>query len=192
MVYRLLTLVMVAALASPLTGCVGAFVAGGAAGASVASDRRTAGAILDDQTIEIKALEAIYDDSELYKSTHVSVTSFNKVVLLTGEAPTAELRSRAEAKVAALPNVRHIYNEIAIAEPSSLGSRSQDALITTKVKSAMLAADPNIAFHVKVVTERRTVYLMGLVYRAEGDTAADVASRVGGVQTVVKLFEYLD
>jgi osmotically-inducible protein OsmY len=180
-------------LAAPaLTGCAGVFLAGAATGASVAYDRRSVGAELDDQTIEIRAANAIYDDKTLYDNSHIEVVSFNKIVLLAGETPTEALRARAERLVSAIPNVRKVYNEITIGEPTSFMTRSNDAALTAKVKGAMLGAPDVDAFRVKVVTENGTVFLMGLAYRREAEAAARVASEVGGVQRVVKLFEYLD
>jgi osmotically-inducible protein OsmY len=183
------TLLALVLAAPALTGCVGVLLAGAATGASVAHDRRSVGTELDDQAIKVKAGNAIYDDKELHDSSHIDVTSYNKIVLLVGETPTEALRTRAERLVSSIPNVRKVYNEITIGEPTSFTTRSNDAALTAKVKSEMLAAklDP---LDVKVVTENGTVFLMGLVSPTEGEAAAGVASHVGGVQRVVKLFEY--
>jgi osmotically-inducible protein OsmY len=186
------TIAAVMLAAAALTGCAGVFVAGAAAGASVAYDRRTVGTQLDDQTIEIEATNAIYHDKPLYDSSHLIVVSFNKIVLLAGQTPTETMRAHAARVVSAVPDVRKVYNEVTIGEPTSFMTRSNDAALTTKVKGAMLAAPDVDAFRVKVVTENGTVFLMGLAYRREAEAAARVASQVGGVQRVVKLFEYLD
>ena len=178
-----------------LTGCaaavVGAGAAAGATGVAASQDRRTAGTMLDDELIEDKALDAVYHDQELWNQSHLNITSYNNVVLLTGETPTPELRARAEKIVLGIPKVRQVHNEITISAPSSMLSRSSDSWITSKVKTSMLTNDNVPATRIKVVTENGIVYLMGLVTRAEGDAATDVARQVSGVQRVVKLFEYV-
>jgi osmotically-inducible protein OsmY len=123
---------------------------------------------------------------------HVNATSYNQVVLLTGEAPREELRTRVEALTGRIPKVRKVRNELIVAAPSSLVARSGDTWITGRVKTNMLAAKGVDAGRVKVVTEGGTVYLLGLVTRAEGDAATEVARQVSGVQRVVKMFEYID
>lgn len=175
-----------------LQGCAPVLVAGAATGASVANDRRTAGTVLEDQTIELKAVGAIQGDEELSKSVHVSVTSFNNVVLVTGQTPTRGMRDRILNHINSIDKVRRIHNEIAIEEPTSLKTRSSDTWITTKVKSTMLGAKGLEATHVKVVTENGVVYLMGMVTHQGGDTAAKTVQQVKGVQRVVKVFEYID
>ena len=173
-------------------GCAPLVVVGGAAAVSAAHDRRTLGALIDDQAIELKALSAINSDKQLVDETHINVASINGVALLTGEAPTAELRDRVLSTVRSVPGIRRIVNETRIAAPSTLSSRSNDAWLTTKIKSSMLATANLDASRVKVVTENAVVYLMGLVTRAESDLATGDARSVGGVQRVVKLFEYID
>jgi len=178
-----------------LSGCAGLLAGGAATGIAVVHDRRTAGQVLEDQSIEFKAASAIDGDKGLSSQAHVSATSFNGIVLLTGEAPTAQLRQRAADLVRAVPHVRRVDNEITIAAPSSLMSRSSDTLITAKVKTSLLSVKgyPNFdPTRVKVVTENGTVYLMGLVTHGEGDAAANEARQVSGVQRVVKLFEYIN
>lgn len=175
-----------------LQGCAPVLVAGAATGASMANDRRTAGTVLEDQTIELKAVGAIQGDEELSKSLHVSVTSFNNIVLVTGQAPTRDLRDRVLSQINSIDKVRRIHNEISIEEPTSLKTRSNDTWITTKVKSTLLGAKGIEAAHVKVITENGVVYLMGLVTHENGDTAAKTVQQVNGVQRVVKVFEYID
>jgi len=175
-----------------IQGCAAVIGAGAATGAAVASDRRTVGTMLDDQTIEFKVLDALRSDDELWQQTHVNGTSVNNIVLLTGEAPTDELRQRIETLVHQIPKVRRVHNEIVIGAPSSLLTRSSDSWITGKVKTNLLTTDIQEATHIKVVTENGSVYLMGLVTQAEASRATDVARAVGGVQRVVKVFEYLD
>ena len=126
---------------------------------------------------------------------HVNITSYNGVVLLTGQAPTETLRQQAQDIVAATEKVRAVHNEMTIAAPNSLLTRSSDTLITAKVKTALFnikGLDDFDPTRVKVVTEDGIVYLMGLVYHREGDAVTEEARKVGGVMKVVKVFEYLD
>ena len=187
-------LVLAGACAAPLLlgGCVAAVATGAAAGASMIHDRRTAGTVIEDKGIELKAANDLYEDKAVWDKCHINVTSYNEVVLVTGEAPTEALREQVIEKIRAIPKVRHIYNEIAISAPSSFISRSSDTLITAKVKTALFEIKDFDPTRVKVVTERGVVYLMGLVTRQEGDLATNAARRVGGVQKVVKMFEYID
>lgn len=175
-----------------LQGCAPVVVAGAAAGASVANDRRTAGTVLEDQSIELKAGSAIQADEALSKSVHISVTSFNNIVLLTGQAPTRALREQVLEHVRSIDKVKGIHDEISVEDPTSFNTRSNDTWITTKCKSTLLGAKGLDATHVKVVTEDGVVYLMGLVTREEGNTAAKTVQQVTGVQKVVKVFEYID
>ena len=173
-----------------LQGCLG-LVAGAGVGtvALVSQDRRTVGAITEDQEIEFKARARI---NEAFKErVHISVTSYNRTILLTGEAPTGEMKAQIESIVADMSNVKAIENDIQIAAPSSLTSRSNDTYLTSKVKARMLDAQRFQANHVKVVTENNVVYLLGLVTRKEGDDAAEIARTTEGVQKVVKVFEYV-
>jgi len=176
-------------LSIALTGCAGILFGGAATGAAVANDTRTAGTVIEDQAIELKATELIWKDPELNKQSHISTTSYNQIVLLTGQTPTAELRQRAESKIASVAKVRHIHNELTIAAPSSLTTRSSDTVLTAKVKTKMFTLDNIDGTKVKVVTENGVVYLMGLLSGTDADQAAQAASTVNGVQKVVKLFE---
>jgi osmotically-inducible protein OsmY len=174
-----------------LQGCAALFVAGGAAAVMSATDRRTVGAQLDDENIEVKAAAAIRSDPAL-KSAHVNVSSFNAIVLLTGEAPTAEQRDKVLAAVRDIAGVRRTVNEIRIAPVTELSSRSHDSWLTTKVRSKLIAVEDLDSAHVKIVTENAVIYLMGLVRQKEAELATNAATEVGGVARVVKLFEYLD
>lgn len=170
-----------------LQGC--AVALGGAAGASVAHDHRTAGTMVEDQSIELKALKAILGNKEIADQSHINVTSVNRIVLISGETPTPELRSQIENMIRNIREVRHVHNEVVVAAPSSLLSRSSDTLITAKVKTKFITDDTVDGLRIKVVTENGTVFLMGLASAAQAERAASVASRVGGTQKVVKLFE---
>jgi osmotically-inducible protein OsmY len=189
------TLLAIALLTSLLGGCAAVVVTGAATGANAAHDRRTVGAYIDDEGIELKALLAITDDKEVYKQVHVNVISVNGVVLLVGQAPTEELRMKVEELTRDIEKVRVVHNELTIAAPNSYMTRSSDSLITAKVKGSLFGIKGQEGFdptRVKVVTENGVVYLMGILYRSEADAVATKASRVSGVQKVVKLFEYLD
>lgn len=189
---RLPLLILITLLTAMLHGCGEIIVAGAATGAAAAHDRRTVGTFIDDEGIELKALNALLQDKELYDSTHINVTSYNGVALVSGEAPTEDMRNRVVSIVKDIPKVRRVHNEITIAAPSSLMTRSSDSLVTSKVKIAIFRIEGFDPTRVKVVTENGTVFLMGLVKRSEGDTAADTARQVGGVQRVIKVFEYID
>lgn len=192
---RVCKLALLALLAGQvLSGCAPLVVGGVATGAAVAHDRRTTGTVIEDQTIELKAAAALREDAALAEQGHINVTSYNLNVLLSGEVPTAAMKQRAERLVSDVDRVRRVYNELAIAAPSSMMSRSSDTLITGKVKAKLFTVDvPGFdPTRVKVVTERGTVYLMGMVTREEAAAAVDVARSTGGVQRVVKLFEYRD
>jgi osmotically-inducible protein OsmY len=172
-----------------LTGCA-AVVVGGAGGAAlVGADRRTVGTVAEDQGIELKANSRIGDK---YPDAHINVTSYNRMVLLTGEAPSNAVRADIEKITRAVENVRGIYNEIAVVGNSSLSSRTNDAYLTGKVKARFVDAQKFNAVHVKVVTESNVVYLLGMVNRKEADDATEIARTTSSVHKVVRLFEFLD
>ncbi|HHA19681.1 MAG TPA: BON domain-containing protein [Methylophaga sp.] len=175
-----------------LQGCAAAVVTGAATGASLVHDRRTSGAVIDDQGIEFKAASAIYDNKEIYDQSHINVTSYNGTVLISGETLTEDYKQQITAIIKAIPKVTRVHNELIIAAPSSLPSRSSDSWITSKIKTK-LTTDKNIdPFYIKVVTEHGVVYLMGIVSHAEADAAVAVVTKADGVQRVVKIFEYTD
>lgn len=172
-----------------LQGCFAVVGAGTVAGAALAADRRTSGAYVEDETIEWKVLSQL---NERFGSTiHVNVTSYNRNVLLTGEAPTAQIQAEIERIAAKVTNVRGTINEVVVGGNSSLSSRSNDTLITSNIKARFLDAHKFAPNHIKVVTEAGVVFLLGIVTRAEGDTAADIARHSKGVVKVVRVFEYI-
>ncbi|MEM6998870.1 MAG: BON domain-containing protein [Pseudomonadota bacterium] len=176
-----------------LYGCAAVAVGGAAAaGGAAVIDRRTTGTIVEDQTIEVKAIKAINADPELNEQAHINVISYNTVVLLSGETPTDALRQKALNIVKGVDKVTHVYNELSIAAPSSLTARGSDSIITTKVKTKLFANKDVTGIEIKVVTEKGVVYLMGIVSRAEAEVATEIARQTGGVQKVVKLFQYTD
>lgn len=189
--HRLLIVASLVAALTTLAGCIEAALVGGATGAVAATDRRTVGAFIDDEGIELKTASAISGDASL-QDVHVNVTSINGVVLLTGEAPTEAQRDKILAHVRDVPRVRRTVNEIRIGPPTAYSSRASDSWITAKVRSDMLGDKKLDSMQVKVVTENGVVYLMGLAKKAEAEHAAELVRQVGGVQKVVKLFEYTD
>ncbi|HEX7329787.1 MAG TPA: BON domain-containing protein [Casimicrobiaceae bacterium] len=181
----------IAAGATLLAGCAPVLVAGAVGGtALVATDRRSAGAQVDDESIELKIANNI--GTGFGDQVHVNVTSYNGVVLLTGEVPTQDTLNSIVEIARKTPKVRTVHNELLIGPVSSIGSRSNDSYITAKVKSRFVEANKFAATRVKVVTERQVVYLMGLVTHAEADAATQIASSTSGVTRVVKVFEYID
>ena len=188
---RYFTIALLLAVLIPnLQGCFPVVAVGAGAGVLMAEDRRTSGTYIEDQGIELKTSNRI--DEKLKDVVHVGVTSYNRHVLLTGSAPTEALKQEVESIARAVPNVSGVINEIAIANPNSLASRSNDAYLTSKVKARFLDANKFQVNYVKVVTENGVVYLLGLVKHQEADDATEIARTTGGVQKVVKLFEYID
>lgn len=187
---KLILVTLLGLSAVSLSGCVPVVATGVGAGVLMAEDRRTAGTYLLDEEIELKAGSRIRETHG--ENTHVNVTSYNRRVLLTGEVPDAAARARIEELVKTAPNVREVQNELAIGAVSGYLGRSNDSYITAKVKTRFLDDKRFNAHHVKVVTEAGTVFLLGLVKREEGNAAAEIAARTGGVAKVVKVFEYLD
>lgn len=185
-------LVVALALIVLLQGCAAVVVAGAAGGATVAHDRRTTGRFIDDQTLELKVGKLIGDDSALDKKVHINVTSINGIVLLTGEAESAELRDRVLGLTRGVDGVRRVYNHVRVAEPASLGDVSHDKWLYTKIKAKQMSASGVDPTRVKVVTSNSVAYLMGLVTRAEADRHTQIARQTKGVSQVVKIFEYID
>ncbi|MCY3752380.1 MAG: BON domain-containing protein [Gammaproteobacteria bacterium] len=172
-------------------GCAPAAITGATTAVStVAADRRTTGTFIEDEAIEIKSRLALWDMKELSKRVHINFTSFNTTVLVSGEAPTEEDRQAVIDLVKNVEKVTKVHDEISIAAPSSMLSRSADAVVSAKIKAKLIAEKDLSSLHIKVVTEDGVTYLMGLVTEEEGDIATEIARRTGGVQKVVKLFEY--
>lgn len=186
---RTTALIAALLLALPLSGCVEMAVVGVGAAVMSHEDRRSTGAQVEDEGLELRAANRI---SERYGGkVHVNVTAFNRFVLLTGEVPDAATRAAVEKLVQELPSKpRGVSNELRVAGNSSLTARSNDTFITGKVKARFLDAQKFNPLHVKVVTEAGTVFLMGIVTEAEANAAVEVARTTGGVAKVVKVFEY--
>jgi osmotically-inducible protein OsmY len=172
-----------------LGGCFGAAVVGVGTGALMMTDRRNSETYMSDEGMEIRAANRI---TERYgDKVHVNVTSYNRMLLLTGEVPSADVKADVEKLAAGVPNVKSISNELAIAGPSSFGGRSNDSYITSKVKARFVDADKFSANHVKVVTEAGVVFLLGLVTQAEATAAVEITRTTGGVLKVVRVFEFI-
>lgn len=176
--------------ASALSGCAAVLLGGAAVGgAMVYTDRRTSGTQVEDEGIELKSYGRLKES--LGDRGHINVTSYNRMVLLTGEVPGEADRSKAEQTVRAVDNVNAVVNELAVMGESSLTSRSSDLILTSKVKGAFVDAKDVQANTIKVVAERGIIYLMGRVTEREATRAADVARSVGGVLKVVRVFEVI-
>ncbi len=179
-----------ALLTGALTACVPLVLGGAAAGGSlVATDRRTSGAQLEDEGIELRASSRLR--TALGERAHVNLTSYNRQVLLTGEVPTAQDKQLVEQIVSRVENVSSVVNELAVMGNTSLTNRSSDVLVTGRVKAALIDAPDLFANSFKVVTERGTTYLMGRVTQREADRGTAVVRSTPGVQKVVRILDII-
>lgn len=187
--FTFLTLVIV--LIATLSGCAAVVVGGAATSAVVAAnDRRTTGTIIEDKSIQIKAMQAISDVAGDDQNVHVAAVSYNNQVLLIGQAPSQNLRAEIISRVKNITKVKKVHNEVMLKEPSTILQRSTDSWITTRIKSEMAVTKDLNPARVKVVTEDGIVYLMGIVKPPEEEITVDIARHVKGVKKVVKIFEY--
>ncbi len=175
-----------------LTACVPTLIAGGAGATALGiNERRTSGAIVEDNAIPVK-VQNVLGQLPDRQAAHVSILSYNQNVLITGEVPTRQFGLYVEDVVRKTDHVKEIYNELIISEPASIGSRSADTMLTTKVKTALTTGIKLEGFnsaHVKVKSSNRRVYLMGIVNPQEAQVAIDIVRKVAGVDEVVPLFE---
>jgi osmotically-inducible protein OsmY len=176
-------------LGSVLSACAPLVIGGAMTTAMVASDRRTSGAQLEDQGIELRAASRLRD--AMGDRGNASVTSYNRQVLITGEVGTAQDKALVEQTIAGVENVRSIVNELGVMGATSLTQRSADALVTGRIKATMIDARNVPANAFKVVTTRGTVYFMGRVTQNEADRATIIARNTQGVQRVVRLLEII-
>jgi osmotically-inducible protein OsmY len=176
-----------------LQGCAALVVGGAATTAVVAHDRRTTGIMVEDQAIELKAYDQLAKDEAIKQNSRINVTSYNKVVLLTGQADSDAIRRKAEQIAGQVEQVRRVVNEIEIGSTASFGEHSRDVALTTEVKLRLTKVDlPDFdPLRVKVVTERGSVYLMGLLSKDEANAVTEVVRYISGVRRVVKVFEYI-
>lgn len=186
----LAALALCGTLAVTLQGCFGLAVGGAVMGTLAATDRRTLGAQTEDKAIALKSIDRLASVPG-GDSNHINVTSFNRKVLLTGEVRDEQAKDAAAREVAGIEGVKSVVNELAVMGASSFTARSNDSLLTGKVKASFVDDKVIYANSIKVVTERGIVYLMGRVTPSEGARAAAIASGVSGVQKVVKVFEYI-
>ncbi|MDX2164201.1 MAG: BON domain-containing protein [Gammaproteobacteria bacterium] len=186
--FGLLTLSM----AMSLQGCVVVAAAGaGAAGtAAVVNENRSMNAISDDSNIEYTAGSEINQNPALNENSHISVVSFNHAVLLVGQVPSDSVKEQVQSLVQSLPKVSRVYNQLQVRPETTMTQRTKDTWITTKVKANMLSEKGLHSGQIKVVTENKVVYLLGIVSKHQAQLASDVARRVSGVQRVVTLFQY--
>lgn len=184
-----LKILAAALLATQISACVPVVIGGAAAGGAMAADRRTSGIYVEDENIELKANKSVYD--ALGEQSHVNITSFKGNVLITGEVPDADTKTRTGNMVLAIENVKSITNELTVGPKTSISSRTNDSYLTSKVKAQFVSENRFQANHVKVITENSIVYLMGYVTQKEADDAVEIARNTSGVARVVKVFEYI-
>lgn len=174
-----------------LQGCVAAVIGSAAVATKTATDPRTVGTQVDDGTLELRVSNALSKDQQIKNDAHVVPTAYQGKVLLTGQAPTADIASRAKQIAVGVDGATEVYNEIRTGSKASFGTASSDTWITTKVRSNLLSSDRVKSSNVKVTTENGEVFLLGLVTNEEAKAAADIASRVSGVQHVTTAFTIL-
>ena len=172
-----------------LSACAPIMVGAAVGTGMVASDRRTSGAQLEDEAIELKSVNRIQEN--FGTRVRVNVTSYNRLVLLSGEVPSEADRQRVQQVVAGVDNVRSVVNELAVLDSPGLSQRTADVVLTGKVKAGMIDHKELSAQAFKVVTERGIVHLMGRVTRREADLATEIARTTSGVKSVVRIFEYI-
>jgi len=174
---------------SAAQGCIPVIVGGTGMAVAMVSDRRSSGTYVEDEGIEWKASKWISD--RLGDKVHLNTTSFNRKLLLTGEAFNEASRDEAGRIAATVENVREVVNELRVAPTSTFSARSNDSYISSKVKARFVDQKDFRVQHVKVVTEASVVYLLGLVSQREGDAATEIARTTSGVLKVVRVFEYV-
>ena len=171
-----------------LTGCPAAIIGSGAVAIDTTADRRTHGIILEDSNIELKAFANI---QKLKGDIHTNVTSYNGHILVLGQVPSEEIKSTITDQIKALANVKSVMNELTIGPVNSLSARAEDTLITSNVKARFFRENKVSPFFVKVVTENKAVYLMGILNEKEAKEAEEIAKNTNKVTKVIKVFEYL-
>jgi osmotically-inducible protein OsmY len=185
----LVRLTLGVAAATTLSGCFPVIMGGAMMGTLIATDRRTSGAQLEDEGIELRAASRVREN--LGDRVHVNVTSYNRRVLITGEVPNATDKQLVEQVVSRVENVVSVVNELGELGNASLTQRSSDVLVSARVKAGLVDAKDLVSNAFKVVTERGTVYLLGRVTQREAERATEVARSTSGVQKVVRVFETL-
>lgn len=188
---RIATVLLLVSTLPAIQACVPLIAAAGiGAGALIVADRRSSGAYLEDETIGWKAEERIVQ--KYGSETHVNAISYNRNVLLTGEAPDAATKAEVARLAGDVVNVRGVVNEIVVGPPSSAKSRASDTYLTSKVKARFVEANKFLPNHVRVHASAGTIFLLGIVTRKEADDASQIAATTSGVEKVVRVFEYID
>lgn len=178
-----------------LSGCAAVVIGGAAVATVVATDRRSAGTVLDDQTIEIKVGDHIYAAEQIGDQDHIKVEVYQGVVLLVGEVSDEAKRQLASQRAAEVEDVERVVNELDLATRANAGEMLENTWLTTKVNTVLVKENPVEGFdatRIKVVSSRNNVYLMGLVTRDEGDKVTEIVRNISGVEKVVKVFSYMD
>lgn len=190
----LFNVAIIAVLCLYMSGCIPLAVGGAATVGSAAHDRRSFGTVFDDETIEHKATNNLYETAEIKSTDRIKVVSVNGIVLLAGEISSEEKKQLATDIVSEINDVRRVVNELYVREEvAGIGTRTSDRFLSGKVKTALFGVDIDgfDPTRVNVTTARKIVYLQGLVTQEEGEAAAERVSRVSGVEGVVKVFEYV-
>ena len=180
---------LTAATLASLQGCIALLGAGAVAGGMSLNDRRTGGTQIEDQAIELKSGGRLRE--AIGERGHVNVTSYNRIVLISGEVPSEADKAAAEKAITGIEGVTNVVNELEVGANSTISTRSSDTVITTRVKSALIDAKDIQSSAIKVVTERGNVYLMGRVTEREAVRASEVARAQPSVMKVVRVFEIL-
>lgn len=175
-----------------LQGCVAALIGGGAVATKVGTDPRTTGTQIDDETLEFKVENAIEKDAQIKNEGRVNAVSYNGRVLIIGQVPNSGVKDTASDLAKGVEGVTDVYNELTVGPKISITQISKDSWITTQVKSKMFVDGRVKATDVKVITENGEVFLLGNVTHAQADAAAEIASKISGVQKVIKVFKYLN
>ncbi len=179
--------VLIISLCSLLQSCFNA----AATGAQAAYNHHSIKKSLDDRYITYQAYQKAFHDTHQFDKSNISIDTFNRQVLLTGQIPTKKQRQDLENVVKSIPNVEKIYNLTSISTPSSSLIRISDTWITTKIKSRLISMADIDPSQIKVITENGTVYMMGIIMPEQAEIAVDIASSTDGVQNVVKIFKYV-
>ncbi|AWP55050.1 osmotically-inducible protein OsmY [Haemophilus influenzae] len=175
-----------------LQGCVATVIGGGAVAAKVATDPRTTGTQIDDETLEFKVENAVEKDAQIKAEGRVNAVSYNGRVLLIGQVPNSDVKDTATALAKGVKGVNEVYNELTVSPKISFAQISKDSWLTTQVKSKMFVDGRVKATDVKVISENGEVFLLGNVTQSQANAAADIASKISGVKKVIKVFKYLD
>lgn len=184
-------LAMVLALTATLTGCAKIISVTTSEPIQISTNKRTLGTKINDQQLETIARVNLNNTSKQLEDAHINIDSFNGIVLLTGQVPNEQLRTLAGDTVGKINSVRQVHNELTAGAATTFQERSKDSWITTKIKTKLIASSIQ-SRRILIITEAKTVFLMGLVSRYEADRITNVAKNTDGVKQVVKVFEYVD